>query len=677
MSLISLNLPSPPQFTNSGCTPAAPSADFVQALMGFPAAAGKVVTRATAVRVASFLSAVKTLTFDIAKMPLILRESTIANGRQRIAHAISNPLYSLLKDCPNSWQTSYQLRCFLVSQLIMNGNCYCQIIRDGKGDILALIPLNAWHMQQKWDRSNPNKPTPYWVYVDGHNTRRFEQADIWHTTNMNIEGNGIEGTAIIVLAKESLSVLMAAEEVAGRNFANGLGMGGFITQPQDVDVDETQGQNIIDRLKRDFAGSQNAGKFTMLPFGTKWEKMTFNAQESQLLESRKWNAEEVVRLLGGAPLLVKLGLGAQNSTYASSSAFLDEYYNTCLSPFCISIEQTITRDLIAPKDRSRLSAKHDTWVILRGSPKERAEYYQARITNGQLSPNQVAVLEDEDTIDAFGDYRFFPANSGAFDPASGQVFIPGQKPPTPQPEEASKPDSTDEANGDSEPAGTSDKVKNRLTTLANTLADRILRKEQKSGTVEAKFVAEVLDISLALAEQYINARGQMNDTQAREMLCSLIINGDENRDSKGRFAPGSTSDAHAILHTPAVHDQLTKLYKDAQHTYYPQLSGVQVKGQEYSFTINKDGSVSPITSSGLDKKNEVEITPGQTTDIAHTHPLHADPKPSPGDVATAEKNGVDNYSLSIDQLRVAQPDGSTHQVGTVSWKHGNLEIKDK
>ena len=80
--------------------------------------------------------------------------------------------------------------------------------------------------------------------------------------------------------------------------------------------------------------------------------MTFNAQEVELLESRKWNAEEVIRIAWWSSSLVKLGMGAQNSTYASSSAFLDDYFNT-LMPHS-ALEQSISRDLIAVKDRSKL-----------------------------------------------------------------------------------------------------------------------------------------------------------------------------------------------------------------------------------------------------------------------------------------------------------------------------------
>src|SRR5580700_5212882 len=94
------------KFKNDSSTLASPSGDLVNALLGFPASAGKIVTRETAVRVASFLTGVKTLSQDIAKMPLILRETTIVNGRQRTSPAIDNPLYSILKDSPNDWHTS-------------------------------------------------------------------------------------------------------------------------------------------------------------------------------------------------------------------------------------------------------------------------------------------------------------------------------------------------------------------------------------------------------------------------------------------------------------------------------------------------------------------------------------------------------------------------------------------
>lgn len=526
MALLSLNLPTPPGFTsfrNDGASNlASPSADLMQSLLGFPAAAGKVVTKTTAIRVAAFLSGVKTLANDIAKMPLLLREIKVVDGRQRTQPAINNPLYSILKDAPNSWQTSYQLRWYLASQLIMQGNCFCQKITDGAGDLIGLNPLDAWNMSPHWDTST-KMPTLLWRHTDGQgNIREFQQSDLWHVTNLNIEGNGVAGTAIIALAKEALSVLMAAEETAGRNFANGLGMGGFITFPPEVEITEAQGQNVVDTLKKNFSGSQNAGKFTVIPQGGKWEKMTFNAQESQLLESRKWNEQEVVRLLGGAPLLVKLGLGESSSTYASSSAFLDEYFNTSLLPLTTAIEQSITRDLIDRKYWGTLYAKHSADIILRGSPKERAETNQIKIQSFQMTPNEARAVEDMDSIDG-GD--FLTGGTGTpviFDITKQEFFIPGQLPPEPEATSANeKPTDANEPEPDAVGSDEPSVSNKRLMVIANSLAERIERKAAKS-TLDAKFVSEVMACSLANAEQYCQTYKTLTPDEQHIKLVALV-----------------------------------------------------------------------------------------------------------------------------------------------------------
>jgi HK97 family phage portal protein len=483
---------------------------------------------------------------DIAKMPLPLYETQVIDGRQRTQPAIDNPLYPLLKYVPNRWQTSFQFRWFQASQLLTNGNSFSQIIRDQKDDIIELVPLNAWSMAVKWDYSGGKKPqrdlqtgeiVPVlcWDYMDGNSRiRRFYQDELWHISAHNLEGIGVEGSSMYALGKEAISVLMAAEETAGRNFANGLGMGGFISFPPEVEMTEKQAQDTVDRLKKDFSGSQNAGKFTIIPFGGKWEKMTFNAQESQLIESRRWNEETVARLFGGAPLVVKLGLGQQNSTYASSSAFLDEYFNTSLLPYTTAIEQTISRDLIAPEDRGKLYAKHNADIILRGSPKERAETNKTLIESGQLTLNEARAIEDRDWIEG-GDVLIQPANSCIYDIAEQEWFIPGQQVP-----EASDGEAPEPKPGEQEPdaAGAGDdtnetepkpvapkkkkpsKAQARLEAIANSLAERVMRKEAKGG-IDAKFVAEVLNVSREQAEEYVAKRSTLSDEEARAALIAL------------------------------------------------------------------------------------------------------------------------------------------------------------
>jgi hypothetical protein len=237
-----------------------------------------------------------------------------------------------------------------------------------------------------------------------------------------------------------------------------------------------------------------------------------------------------------------MGLGEQNSTYASSSAFLDEYFNTSLLPFTTAIEQSITRDLIPRKKWGKLYAKHSADIILRGSPKERAETNQIRVNSWQLTPNEARLIEDLDTIEG-GDFLCGPANGAIFNPVTGEFFIPGQKvPDAANPDDANElagteggeqgeqggPDTASAGDGNTAPPtkpitpAKPGKSKARLEAIAISLADRVIRKEQK-GKVDAKFVADVLNVSTEQAEAYATERTNMTEAEARTALIELAI----------------------------------------------------------------------------------------------------------------------------------------------------------
>ena len=263
-----------------------------------------------------------------------------------------------------------------------------------------------------------------------------------------------------------------------------------------------------------------------------WESMAWNAKDSQLLESRQWNAEEIARLMGGAPLIVKLGLGKEIATYAASSAFLEDYHNTSLLPHCTAIEQSITRDLIAPKDRVRLHARHNSDVVLGGSLRERAETYQIQINSGQLTPNEARVKERMDTIDGW-DVSVLPANSCVFDPETGEIYIPGQDLPGHEPVEPpvvppSPPKPLEEP--PVPPKKKKSKAKARLEALALNLAERVARKEEKAGTAYPKFVSDVIGCTMEQAEEYCAARKNATDDEARETLIKLVVGADNDHE---------------------------------------------------------------------------------------------------------------------------------------------------
>jgi HK97 family phage portal protein len=99
---------------------------------------GKHVTERTAMQMTAVYSCVRILAEAVAGLPLHLYEYTENGGKDK---AISNPLYFILYDEPNPEMTSFVFRETLMTHLLLWGNAYAQIIRNGKGEVVALYPL--------------------------------------------------------------------------------------------------------------------------------------------------------------------------------------------------------------------------------------------------------------------------------------------------------------------------------------------------------------------------------------------------------------------------------------------------------------------------------------------------------------------------------------------------------
>jgi hypothetical protein len=130
-----------------------------------------------------------------------------------------------------------------------------------------------------------------------------------------------------------------------------------------------------------------------------------------------------------------------------------------------------------------------------------------------------------------------------------------------------------------------------------------------------------------------------------------------------------------VLKTPAVQAQMSRLYAEALGTFLPTTNGLTRKA-ELSFTVNVDGTPGPITSSGDWASDFLRVQHSDTA-IVHTHPFGTHPRPSDGDIAIAVKLGIPNYELSHYALWVSMPDGTSHKVADVQWKHGQLVLKYK
>ena len=134
-------------------------------------------------------SCVRILAEAVAGLPLNLYRYTEDGGKEK---AIGHPLYLLLHDEPNPEMSSFVFRETLMAHLLLWGNAYAQVIRNGKGEVVALYPL----MPNKMTVDRDERGQLYYSYQRGNDeaVRSKDQTVILRPPNvLHIPGLGFDG----------------------------------------------------------------------------------------------------------------------------------------------------------------------------------------------------------------------------------------------------------------------------------------------------------------------------------------------------------------------------------------------------------------------------------------------------------------------------------------------------
>ncbi|WP_391486523.1 phage portal protein, partial [Anaerococcus vaginalis] len=100
--------------------------------------AGRNVNEFTAMQMTAVYSCVRVLAETLAGLPLHLYKRGDSNSKEK---AKDHAIYFLLHDEPNDEMTSFVFRETLMTHLLLWGNAYAQIIRNGRNEVIGLYPL--------------------------------------------------------------------------------------------------------------------------------------------------------------------------------------------------------------------------------------------------------------------------------------------------------------------------------------------------------------------------------------------------------------------------------------------------------------------------------------------------------------------------------------------------------
>ncbi|MCF0152392.1 phage portal protein [Megasphaera sp.] len=355
-----------------------------------PSTSGKRVNEFTAMQTTAVYACVRILAETLAALPLQLYRFT-PTGKERV---YDHPLYHLLHDEPNPEMTSFIFRETLMSHLLIWGNAYAQIIRDGLGRVVCLYPLRPDKMQVARDASG----TIFYIYTkasdENPNVKPYGQVPLRKEEVLHIPGlgfDGLVGYSPIAMARNAVGMTMACEEYGASFFANGASPSGVLEHPG---VLKDPGK-VRDSWNAVYQGSNNAHKVAVLEEGMKYQQIGIPPEEAQFLETRKFQLDEIARLYRIPPHMIG---DLDKSSFNNIEQQSMEFVKYTLDPWVVRWEQAMQRSLLLPEEKKKYFLRFNVNGLMRGDYESRMTGYSIGRQNGWLSANDIREMEDMNPV---------------------------------------------------------------------------------------------------------------------------------------------------------------------------------------------------------------------------------------------------------------------------------------
>ncbi|OUQ14976.1 phage portal protein [Lachnoclostridium sp. An14] len=353
---------------------------------------GKRVNERTAMQMTAVYSCVRILSEAVASLPLQFYRYNADSGKEK---AVDHPLYFLLHDEPNPEMTSFVFRETLMTHLLLWGNAYSQIIRNARGEIIALYPLMPDRMEVNRDQDGQIYYEYYLSSDDAHTMKgtsvRLQEQDVLHIPGLGFDG--LVGYSPIAMAKNAIGMAIACEEYGAKFFANGAAPSGVLEHPGTI----KDPSRVRESWQATFGGSANANKVAVLEEGMKYTPISISPNEAQFLETRKFQIDEIARIFRVPPHMVG---DLEKSSFSNIEQQSLEFVKYTLDPWVARWEQAMVRALLTPEEKKKYFFKFNVDGLLRGDYQSRMAGYVTARQKGWMSANDIRELENLDRIPA-------------------------------------------------------------------------------------------------------------------------------------------------------------------------------------------------------------------------------------------------------------------------------------
>lgn len=401
---------------------------------------GSTYTQEKSLKLSAVYCAVEMISNAIAQLPL--QPYRVDDDGYKTLMKI-HPLWHILDCQPNQRMTRHTFIKTLVTSVLLKGNGYAYIERDASKKIVKGLHYIPQEYVTIVPPSRLDEPISYQVVGLNGN---IPHTDMIHILNFSYDG--VIGISTLQHASICLGIAMDADAHAAGFFQGGANVGGILTV--DTALTDKQKRELKASWQQAFnrhQGGQSNG-IAVLEAALKYQPITVDPKEAQLLESRQFSIPEIARFFCINPTKIfDLSHANYNTLEASNLSFLTD----TLQPILNKFEMEFERKLFPENEHKNVEIRFDVNALLRTDKNGLANYYRTLWNLGAMSSNEIRRAEGLGKIDN-GDKYFVPVNLQTLDKAvvadpnmNGQVIKDALNPPTDEPKPEGEPQSmTDE-----------------------------------------------------------------------------------------------------------------------------------------------------------------------------------------------------------------------------------------
>ena len=343
------------------------------------------VSAETAMKLAAVYACIYVLSSNIAQMPLhVMRKSN-----NKVEPARDHPVFYLVHDEPNIWQTSYKWRELKQRHILGWGNGYTWVKRGRRGEVTSLECCNPWETTLL----NTGGRHTYGVYND-EGAFAISPDDMIHVRALG--NNQKMGLSPILQHAETIGMGMSVQKYTSSFFNGNARPAGIISVKNELnDQSWTRLKNMWQKAVAALRSQEN--KTMLLPAQLDYKALTVSPVDAQLIDMMKLNRSMIAGIFNVPAHMIN---DLEKATFSNISEQAIQFVRYSIMPWVTNWEQELNRRLFTRSERAAgYYSRFNLSGLLRGTPKERAEFYHYAITDGWMSRNEARAFEDMNPCD--------------------------------------------------------------------------------------------------------------------------------------------------------------------------------------------------------------------------------------------------------------------------------------